>query len=54
MKLDLLASTLSTPEIIKYFQYIQALGTILSGSLVTTAWRIFRLQMEKTASRYGG
>jgi hypothetical protein len=28
--------------------------TILGGSLVTTAWRVLRLRMEKTASRYGG
>jgi hypothetical protein len=24
------------------------------GSLVTTAWRVLRLRMEGTASRYGG
>jgi hypothetical protein len=28
--------------------------TILSGSLVTTAWRVLRLRMDETASRYGG
>jgi hypothetical protein len=27
---------------------------MLGGSLVTMAWRILRLQMEETASRYGG
>jgi hypothetical protein len=26
----------------------------LSGSVVTTAWRVLRLRMEKTAYRYGG
>jgi hypothetical protein len=26
---------------------------MLGGSLVTTAWRAFRLRMEKTPSRYG-
>jgi hypothetical protein len=26
----------------------------LGGSLVTTAWRVLRLRMEETASRYGG
>jgi hypothetical protein len=26
---------------------------MLSGSLVTTAWRVLRLQMEEKASRYG-
>jgi hypothetical protein len=26
---------------------------MLSGSLITTAWRILRLQMEEMASRYG-
>jgi hypothetical protein len=33
-------------------------GTIfllmLSGPLVTTAWRVLRLQMKETASGYGG
>jgi hypothetical protein len=27
---------------------------MLCGSLVTTAWRVLRLRMEGTASRYGG
>jgi hypothetical protein len=27
---------------------------MLGGSLVTTAWRVFRLWMEEMASRYGG
>jgi hypothetical protein len=27
---------------------------MLGGSLVTTAWRVLRLRMEGTASRYGG
>jgi hypothetical protein len=27
---------------------------IVCGSLVTTAWRVLRLRMEETASRYGG
>jgi hypothetical protein len=27
---------------------------MLSGSLVTTAWRVLRLRMEEKASRYGG
>jgi hypothetical protein len=26
---------------------------MLDGSLVTTAWRVLRLRMEETASRYG-
>jgi hypothetical protein len=26
---------------------------LLGGSLVTTAWRVLRLRMEGTASRYG-
>jgi hypothetical protein len=30
------------------------LDTMLSGSLVTTAWRVLRLRIEKTASRYEG
>jgi hypothetical protein len=28
--------------------------TCVCGSLVTTAWRVLRLRMEETASRYGG
>jgi hypothetical protein len=28
--------------------------TMLSGSLVTTAWRVLRLRMEEMASRYRG
>jgi hypothetical protein len=27
---------------------------MLVGSLVTTAWRVLRLRMERTAFRYGG
>jgi hypothetical protein len=27
---------------------------MLGGSLVTTAWRVLRLRMEETLSRYGG
>jgi hypothetical protein len=27
---------------------------MLGGSLVTTAWRVLRLRMEKTESSYGG
>jgi hypothetical protein len=30
------------------------LGGMLGGPLVTTAWRVLRLRMEATASRYGG
>jgi hypothetical protein len=26
----------------------------VGGFLVTTAWRVLRLRMEETASRYGG
>jgi hypothetical protein len=29
-------------------------GSMLGGSLVTTAWRVLRLRMEGTPSRYGG
>jgi transposase len=28
--------------------------SMLSGSLVTMAWHVLRLQMEEKASRYGG
>jgi hypothetical protein len=27
---------------------------MLGGSLVTTAWRVLRLRMEETLSKYGG
>jgi hypothetical protein len=36
------------------FFYRVYFATMLSGSLVTTAWRVLRLRMEETASRYGG
>jgi hypothetical protein len=29
-------------------------AAMLGGSLVTTAWRVLRLQMEETPSSYGG
>jgi hypothetical protein len=32
----------------------RAIIPMLGGSLVTTAWRVLRLRMEGTASRYGG
>jgi hypothetical protein len=31
-----------------------AYSPMLGGSLVTTAWRVLRLRMEGTPSRYGG
>jgi hypothetical protein len=34
--------------------YISNEKPMLSGSLVTMAWHVLRLQMEETASRYGG
>jgi hypothetical protein len=34
-------------------QYI-GINTMFSGSLVTITWRVLRLWMEETASRYGG
>jgi hypothetical protein len=40
-----------------YYKYIltwEYLMSVLSGSLVTTAWRVLRLRMEEKASRYGG
>jgi hypothetical protein len=30
------------------------INTMLSGSLVTITWRVLRLWMEETASKYGG
>jgi hypothetical protein len=40
----------SLPIILRQFQC----RTMLGGSRVTTAWRVLRLRMEGTASRYGG
>jgi hypothetical protein len=34
--------------------FYRTLLPMLGGSLVTTAWRVLRLRMEGTASRYGG
>jgi hypothetical protein len=36
----------------KYLQKVSM--SMLSGFLVTTAWRVLRLRMEEMASRYGG
>jgi hypothetical protein len=36
------------------FGNVVDLQSMLSGSLVTMAWRVLRLRMEETASRYGG
>jgi hypothetical protein len=36
------------------FRAVVMLETMLSGSPVITAWRVLRLRMEETASRYGG
>jgi hypothetical protein len=33
---------------------VTKLTSWLGGSLVTTAWRVLRLRMEETASRYAG
>jgi hypothetical protein len=35
------------------FVCLITVDSILSGSLVTTAWRVLRLRVEETASRYG-
>jgi hypothetical protein len=40
--------TLSTGEAIFF------VPVVLSGSPVTKVWRVLRLRMETTASRYGG
>jgi hypothetical protein len=36
-----------------YFKFVR-FHSMLGGSLVTTAWRVLRLRMEGTPSRYGG
>jgi hypothetical protein len=35
------------------FQMVAVYWPMLGGSHVTTAWRVLRLRMEETASRYG-
>jgi hypothetical protein len=37
-----------------YYSQFYHLSFLLGGSLVTMAWRVLRLRMEGTASRYGG
>jgi hypothetical protein len=37
-----------------YLIYILFYFPCVCGSLVTTAWRVLRLRIEETASRYGG
>jgi hypothetical protein len=37
-----------------FFCSVTCVESILVGPLVTRAWRVVRLRMEKTASRYGG
>jgi hypothetical protein len=39
---------------VRSFQASSDSLAILSGFLVTTAWRVLRLRMEEKASRYGG
>jgi hypothetical protein len=36
-----------------YYYYYYYYYSMQSGSLVTTAWRVLRLRIEETASRYG-
>jgi hypothetical protein len=37
-----------------HYPHLYCLVPMLYGSLVTTVWCILSLQMEKTASSYGG
>jgi hypothetical protein len=41
-------------ECIQGFGGIARKKAMLSGSLVTTTWRVLRLRMEEMASIYGG
>jgi hypothetical protein len=41
-------------ENLEVFKIIVSIKLMLGGSLVTMAWHVLRLQMEETASRYGG
>jgi hypothetical protein len=40
-------------EAVSYFEILVNIS-MLSGSTVTTAWRVLGLWIEETASRYGG
>jgi hypothetical protein len=39
---------------LKQLNEVVSKEALLGGSLVTTAWRVLRLRMEGTDSRYGG
>jgi hypothetical protein len=39
---------------INSFLQVLLINPMLSGSTVTTAWRVLGLRIEETASRYGG
>jgi hypothetical protein len=43
---------LSSEKIYLFFSFL-LVTSMLSGLLVPTAWRVLRLRMEETASRYG-
>jgi hypothetical protein len=43
----------SAKESLGYYE-LKKHKPMLGGSLVTTAWRVLRLRMEGTPSRYGG
>jgi hypothetical protein len=43
-----------SPPLVPILSQIDPIPTMLGGSLVTTAWRVLRLRMEGTPSRYGG
>jgi hypothetical protein len=43
-----------TMDVTKHKKGLLMNTTMLGEFLVTTAWRVLRLQMEETASRYGG
>jgi hypothetical protein len=39
---------------INSFLQVLLINLMLSGSTITTAWRVLGLRIEETASRYGG
>jgi hypothetical protein len=45
---------LSVESIVLNLKMISRKEAMSGGSLVTTAWRVLRLQMEETPSSFGG
>jgi hypothetical protein len=51
---DILILSSHNEQVYRQNFYMCYCMSVLGGSLVTTAWRVLRLRMEETASRYVG